>query len=232
MARAQRSAGYIGVTGTNGKSTTTSLIGHILETAGREVQVGGNLGTPVLALDALDSGENYVLEMSSYQLETTVSITFDVAVLLNISPDHLERHGGFDGYVRAKRQIFHRQTKPRTAVIGTDDETCRTICRDLRQADEQVVIAISGSQRLSGGVFHQDGLLIDDLDGQETTVLDLRQVPSLPGTHNGQNAAAAYAVCKTLGLQPPVIAACISSYPGTGPSPRAGRRDRRRGLHQ
>ena len=214
MARAQRDAGYIGVTGTNGKSTTTSLIGHILETAGRDIEVGGNLGIPVLELNGLDSTGNYVLEMSSYQLEITVSITFDVAVLLNISPDHLERHGGLDGYIKAKRLIFHRQTKPRTAVIGTDDETCRAIFEELRQADEQVVIPISGNARVHGGVFQHNGILIDDLEGQEAPVLDLGEVPSLPGPHNAQNAAAAYAVCKTLGVQPPVIAACISSFPG------------------
>ena len=134
LARSQRDAQYLGITGTNGKSTTTALIGHILEMAGREAQVGGNLGYPVLDLEPLESGGFYVLEMSSYQLELTLSITFDVAVLLNITPDHLERHGGFEGYVAAKRSIFHRQTKPRTAVIGVDDETCRDICDALRAA--------------------------------------------------------------------------------------------------
>ena len=114
LGRAQRNARYLGITGTNGKSTTTALIGHILEMSGRAVAVGGNLGTPVLTLEPLDLEGLYVLEMSSYQLELTLSITFDVAVLLNISPDHLERHGGFEGYVAAKRRIFHRQTKPRT----------------------------------------------------------------------------------------------------------------------
>ncbi|MEM7222156.1 MAG: UDP-N-acetylmuramoyl-L-alanine--D-glutamate ligase [Pseudomonadota bacterium] len=214
LARAQRDAGYIGITGTNGKSTTTSLIGHVLETAGRDVEVGGNLGIPVLELAGLDSTGSYVLEMSSYQLEITFSITFDVAVLLNISPDHLERHGGFEGYVKAKREIFRRQTKPRTAVIGTDDETCRAIFEELRQADEQNVIPISGNTAVAGGVFQQNGILIDDLEGQAAPVLSLADVPSLPGIHNAQNAAAAYAVCKTMGVQPPVIAACISSFPG------------------
>ncbi|MGQ0675308.1 MAG: Mur ligase family protein, partial [Rhodospirillales bacterium] len=89
LARAQREAGFIGVTGTNGKSTTTALIGHVLRTAGREAQVGGNLGTPALALDPLEEGGFFVLEMSSYQIELTVSLTFDVAVLLNVTPDHL-----------------------------------------------------------------------------------------------------------------------------------------------
>ena len=99
MARAQRNANWVGITGTNGKSTTTALIGHILKLARRNVEVGGNLGTPALTLEPLDQGGIYVLEMSSYQLELTLSITFDVAVLMNITPDHLDRHGGFDGYV-------------------------------------------------------------------------------------------------------------------------------------
>jgi UDP-N-acetylmuramoylalanine--D-glutamate ligase len=214
LGRAQRNATFLGVSGTNGKSTTTALIGHILETSGREVQVGGNLGMPALDLEPLDSGGIYVLEMSSYQLEITVSITFDVAVLLNISPDHLDRHGGFEGYVAAKRLIFHRQTKPRTAVVGLDDETCREIWRQLKAAGEQNLISVSGSAAVPGGVYVSGGVLTDDSDGHATPALDLGEVPSLPGGHNGQNAAAAYAACKTLGVQPPVIAACMRSFSG------------------
>ncbi len=214
LARSQRDASYLGVTGTNGKSTTTALIGHILETSGREVQVGGNLGTPALDLEPLDSSGIYVLEMSSYQLELTLSVTFDVAVLLNVTPDHLERHGGLEGYVAAKRLIFHRQTRPRTAVIGVDDETCRGICRQLTEAGEQIVIPVSGSGPAQGGVHADGGVLTDDTEGGKAPVLDLREVPSLPGRHNRQNAAAAYAACKTLGVQPPVIAACLRSFPG------------------
>ncbi len=214
LARAQRNAQYLGVTGTNGKSTTTALIGHILETAGRSVEIGGNLGIPALELEPLDMGGVYVLEMSSYQLELTLSITFDVAVLLNITPDHLERHGGFEGYVAAKRQIFHRQTKPRTAVIGVDDETCRGICDALRAADEQVVVPISGEGRVVGGVYAAEGVLYDETEGGPVPALDLRGIISLPGAHNWQNAAAAFAACKAVGLQPAVIAACLRSFPG------------------
>jgi UDP-N-acetylmuramoylalanine--D-glutamate ligase len=214
LGRAQRNATYLGVTGTNGKSTTTALIGHILETSGREVQVGGNLGMPALDLEPLDSGGIYVLEMSSYQLEITVSITFDVAVLLNISPDHLDRHGGFEGYLAAKRLIFHRQTKPRTAIVGIDDEICREIWQQLKAADEQNLIPVSGHNAAPGGVYVSGGVLTDDSEGRGTPALDLGDVPSLPGGHNGQNAAAAYAACKTLGVQSPVVAACIRSFPG------------------
>ncbi len=214
LARAQPDASYLGITGTNGKSTTTALIGHILELSGRQVAVGGNLGIPALELEPLSSGGIYVLEMSSYQIEITVSITFDVGVLLNISADHIERHGGLDGYIAAKRMIFHRQTKPRSAVVGIDDEISRKIFEQLKAADEQVVFPISGVTRAPGGVYVRDGVLHDDTEGQAVPAIDLREVPSLPGVHNWQNAAAAYAACKAIGVEAPVIAACLRSFPG------------------
>ncbi len=214
LARTQRDASYVGITGTNGKSTTTALIGHIFQTGGRDAEIGGNLGMPACALEPLGTDQTYILEMSSYQLELTFSITFDVAVLLNISPDHLDRHGGLDGYIAAKKLIFHRQTKPRTAVIGIDDDICRGIYDELLAADEQYVVGVSTTERVHGGVYVLDGVMYDDTEGQETPVMDLRQVPSLQGTHNWQNAAAAYAACKMTGMQPHAVMACISSYPG------------------
>ena len=214
LVRTQRWCNFIGVTGTNGKSTTTALLGHIMQVAGREAEVGGNLGIPVLTLDPLGAEGTYVLEMSSYQLELTPSATFDVAVLLNISADHLDRHGGMDGYIAAKRIIFQRQTKPRAAVIGMDDNICRGICDELKATDEQVVIPVSGQDRVHGGVYAINGVLYDDMDGDETPVCNLRQNPSLLGSHNGQNAAAAYAAAKTAGVAPHAIMACLQSYPG------------------
>ncbi len=214
LGRAQPDAGYLGITGTNGKSTTTALIGHVLEMAGREVQVGANLGIPALALDPLEPGGNYVLEMSSYQLELTRSITFDIAVLLNLSPDHLDRHGDMAGYVAAKRLIFHRQTAPRTAVIGVDDAHCRAIHEALVEAGDQVVIPISAEARVHGGVFARDGWLYDDHDGKETALFEVGRVLTLPGRHNLQNAAAALAAARAAGVAAPVVAAAINSYPG------------------
>src|SRR3546814_5593744 len=108
----------------------------ILKLSARQVEIGGNLGTPALTLEPLDQGGIYVLEMSSYQLELTLSITFDIAVLMNITPDHIDRHGGFDGYVKAKRQIFHRQTKPRTPIVGVDAPTRGGISRSDRHTSE------------------------------------------------------------------------------------------------
>ena len=214
LGRAQRDCGYIGITGTNGKSTTTAMIGHIMEVSGREVQVGGNFGIPALSLDPMGVDGAYVLEMSSYQLDLTMSITFDVAVFLNISPDHLDRHGGMDGYLKAKKQIFHRQTDPRSAVVGVDDKSGEAIVEELRQAGDQVVIPISGERKVHGGVYVLNGVLYDDTQGQETPVTDLKAIPSLPGQHNWQNAAAAYAACMRTGVEPRVIMACINSYPG------------------
>ncbi|MEK9672817.1 MAG: UDP-N-acetylmuramoyl-L-alanine--D-glutamate ligase [Rhodospirillaceae bacterium] len=214
LARSQRDASYIGITGTNGKSTTTALIGHIMQLAGREVEVGGNLGTPALSLDGLGEEGSYILEMSSYQLDLTVSITFDIAVLLNISADHLDRHGGMDGYVAAKRQIFNRQTEPKSAIIGVDDKYCEAIYEDLADVGDQIVVPISGKRRIHGGVYVVNGVLVDDTDGQEVPVTDLKEIPSLQGPHNWQNAAAAYAACKRAGVEPRVIMACLQSYPG------------------
>jgi UDP-N-acetylmuramoylalanine--D-glutamate ligase len=214
LARAQREAAYLGITGTNGKSTTTALTGHILELTGRDVGVGGNLGTPALTLPALQSGGVYVIEMSSYQLELTHSITWDVAILLNITPDHLDRHGGMDGYVAAKKRIFWRQTRPRAAVIGVDDALCRAIHDELAAKREQVVIPISAERPVKGGVYAEAGWLVDDLDGQAARVLELATLERLPGAHNWQNVAAAYAACRHIGVAAPQAVACIRSFPG------------------
>ena len=212
LARAQRDARYIGITGTNGKSTTTALIAHILTAAGREVAVGGNLGIPVLDLAPLEAGGIYVLEMSSYQLEITLSITFDIAVLLNVSADHLERHGGLAGYTAAKRLIFRNQGAPHTAVVGMDDEISRGIFANLAAAAKQIVIPISAQR--AGAIYAPDGMLTDDSEGGAVHILDLKDVVSLPGAHNWQNAAAAYAAAKAAGIEPPDIASGLRSFPG------------------
>ena len=135
-------------------------------------------------------------------------------MLLNISPDHLDRHGDMDGYVAAKRQIFHRQTEPKSAIIGVDDKYCEAIYEDLADAGEQVVVPISGERRIHGGVYVVNGILVDDMDGQEVPVTDLKDIPALQGPHNWQNAAAAYAACRRAGVEGRVIMACLQSFPG------------------
>ncbi len=214
LVRTQRDAAYIGVTGTNGKSTTTALIGHIMQVSGRDAEVGGNIGIPALELDPLGAEGAYVLEMSSFQLELTLSITFDVAVLLNISADHLDRHDGMDGYIAAKKLIFHRQTAPRTAVVGVDDDHSRAVYEELKAAGDAVIVPISGLGRVTGGVYVEDGVLYDGTEGEPQPVLNLKSVQALSGVHNWQNAAAAYATTKAAGVNPHAIMACIQSYPG------------------
>jgi UDP-N-acetylmuramoylalanine--D-glutamate ligase len=214
LARSQPAAVYIGVTGTNGKSTTTALIGHILGLSHQMVQVGGNLGTPALALDPLGEDGIYVLEMSSYQLELTYSLIFDVAVLTNITPDHLDRHDGMAGYVAAKRRIFEGQTESCTAVTGVDDQPSRSIFEALAAEGEQIILPVSAGHRADGGVYVLDGLLYDDTEGDEALVADLTAIPTLPGRHNWQNAAAAYAAARAMGAAPQLIAGCLRSFPG------------------
>ena len=162
----EKKINLIGVTGTNGKSTTTALIGHILKTDDTPVQVGGNLGRPALDLDLLESNGHYVLELSSFQLELTPSGGFDIAVLLNITPDHLDRHGSMAGYIAAKRMIFENCSG--TAIVGVDDPECTAICAGLRDRGVANVIPVSGTTPVIGGVYVTDGILIDDIDGGRT----------------------------------------------------------------
>jgi len=215
LARTMRAARYIGITGTNGKSTTTALVGHLLALAGETVEVGGNLGTPALALEPLDFTGTYVLEMSSFQLDLTVSLTFDVAALINLSPDHLDRHGSFDAYRAAKRRIFHRQTAPRTAVVAIDDEPSRAVYDALAAAADQRLIPVATGEAVAGGVFVSEaGVLHDAIEGSAAAMLDLTGVATLPGRHNWQNAGVAYAVARAAGVAGPVAAAALRSFPG------------------
>jgi UDP-N-acetylmuramoylalanine--D-glutamate ligase len=211
--RAQRGARFIGITGTNGKSTTTALIGHILREAGLATEIGGNLGTAALSLAPLGAGGNYVLEASSYQLELLATMAFDIAILLNITPDHLDRHGGMDGYIAAKEHIFDRQGTDATAVIGVDDDICAAMAERLTQGARRVV-PISVNRPVAGGVYVENGHLIDAIEGSPQPVLDLARAERLPGAHNWQNACAAYAVARRNGLSPEVATAAILSFPG------------------
>jgi UDP-N-acetylmuramoylalanine--D-glutamate ligase len=214
LCRAQPQAHYIGITGTNGKSTTTALIGHILRAAGQRTEIGGNLGTPALSLEPLGAGGHYVLETSSYQLELLTSLRFAIAVLLNITPDHLDRHGGMEGYIAAKRHIFDRQDGDCAAIIGIDEPICRGIRAQMQRAGAQRVVPISVAGAAPGGVYVENGRLIDAMDGSPIAVLDLAEAERLPGTHNWQNAAAAYAAARRAGVSRDAAAAALRSFPG------------------
>ncbi len=204
----------VGITGTNGKSTTTALVGHLLTEAGRLVQVGGNLGTAALALDPLDANGIYVLEMSSFQLDLTSRLVFDVAGLLNLSPDHLDRHGDMEGYVAAKKRIFRGQTAACAAVVACDDWMTAAIFQCLAAAGVRRTIAVSGAGPVEGGVGVEAGRLLDGLDGAPRAVVDLGRNPALIGGHNWQNAALAWAVCRVLGVEADNLVPGLLSYPG------------------
>ncbi len=203
----------VGVTGANGKSTTTSLIGHILRSAGKDVRVGGNIGEGVLGLDALHAGAYYVLELSSYQLDLTESLRCTVAVFLNLTPDHLDRHGDMAGYLAAKKRIFRNQGSGDWAVVGVDDAYGAQLCTELT-AGARKTAPISAGQALSRGVTTLGGRIYDALTGRAEVAFDLNTAITLPGRHNAQNAAAAYAATRALGLSPRDIAAGMASFPG------------------
>src|SRR6201986_894997 len=171
----------VAVTGTNGKSTTTALIAHVCAQAGRDVRIGGNIGVGVLDLEDMHGGAVYVLELSSYQLDLTSSLHADVTVILNISPDHLERHGSMEGYVAAKRRILLNQGKGDTAVIGVDDPWGQQICTEITAANRRTIVPISASKAMGSGVYVLNGALYDAMGERAVEVADLNGARSLPG---------------------------------------------------
>jgi UDP-N-acetylmuramoylalanine--D-glutamate ligase len=204
----------IGVTGTNGKSTTAALIAHMLNEAGKDVRLGGNIGAAVLDLPSLHAGAYYVIELSSYQLELTSSLRLDAAVWLNTTPDHLDRHGDMAAYVAAKKRVFLNQGAGDWAVIGVDDVYCAAVCTELTRAGVQHVAPISAGQALGRGVCALDGKLIEALSGRSEIVADLTKAPGLAGKHNAQNAAAAYAAVRAFGVDHRTIAQALTTFPG------------------
>lgn len=204
----------IAITGTNGKSTTTALVGHLCASAGRDTRVGGNIGLGVLGLEDMHGGAVYVLELSSYQLDLTSSLKPDAVVLLNISPDHLDRHGGMDGYITAKRRIFLNQGKGDTAIIGVDDPWCQQICTEITAANRRTIWPISAGKAMGRGVYALQGVLYDATGERVVEVADLLRARSLPGRHNWQNAAAAYAAARAIGIPIQQAVEGLMTFPG------------------
>ncbi|MCA0871628.1 UDP-N-acetylmuramoyl-L-alanine--D-glutamate ligase [Seohaeicola saemankumensis] len=207
----------VAVTGSNGKSTTSALIHHILTSSHRSAQLAGNIGRGVLDLDPPGDGDVVVLELSSYQTDLARALTPDVAVFTNLSPDHLDRHGGLGGYFAAKRRLF-AEGGPDRAVIGVDEAEGLFLAGQMSEgpADDRV-IRISSGQKLTGPgwqVFARKGYLAEYRKGRQAASIDLRAIPGLPGAHNHQNACAAYAVARALGLAPRQIEQALHSYPG------------------
>lgn len=177
----------VGITGTNGKSTTTALVHHILKTAGVPSLMGGNIGLPILGQEPLPAGGVYVMELSSYQIDLTQSLDCDVAVLLNITPDHLDRYDGFAGYAASKARLFAMQSAGHVAVVGTGDEASANIAQGLAGRTDDLVAIAPGE-------------------------LDQSRWPALQGPHNAQNAQAAIAVVRALGVRDDAIEAGLRTY--------------------
>ena len=194
-------ASFVGITGTNGKSTTTALIGHLLEKAKKPVAVGGNIGVPVLDLPALGAQGTYVLEMSSYQLERVPHIKTDVAVLLNIIPDHLIRHGGWEGYVRAKTVLLTGAPAP-FVVMGVDEEVTRALFEAQSVLPSFRGVSVSVTRPLVNGLYlNARNELIDAFWEESRVICRLDDFKAhMMGVHNAQNVLVAYGACRALGL--------------------------------
>ncbi len=203
-------APFIAVTGTNGKSTTTALIAHLLETAGRDVQMGGNIGKAILSLEPLRTGRHYVVECSSFQIDLAPSLDPSIGVLLNVTPDHLDRHGTFEAYAAIKERLVADSA---TAVIAVDDKPSQSIADRVARAGKRV-IRISARRPLADGVYASGGEIIAVGDGASVRVASLTGIGALRGAHNAQNSAAAVAVARACGLDPGAIVKGLKSFPG------------------
>ncbi|HWI86765.1 MAG TPA: UDP-N-acetylmuramoyl-L-alanine--D-glutamate ligase [Sphingomonas sp.] len=203
----------VGITGTNGKSTTTALIHHILETAGVPTLMGGNIGLPILSQNPLPEGGVYVLELSSYQIDLTFSLDCDIAVLTNITPDHLDRYDGFEGYIASKKRLFLMQSSGHIAVIASDDEQARTIASAVRHPSEGWDLGRESDTRLARDPSLRWGD-VKVIEVKATDVTDESCWPALQGPHNAQNAACAIETCKALGLTEDQIEQGLRTYPG------------------
>ena len=203
-------APFVAITGTNGKSTTTALVAHILREAGRDVQMGGNIGTAILSLDPPSETRVHVIECSSFQIDLAPSLAPTIGVLLNISPDHLDRHGTIENYGAIKERLV---TKAGLAVIGVDDPMSRAIADKIALRGRPVRVV---STKLPGGdgVFADRSMLVDGSGNDAQPVADLDGIGTLRGSHNAQNAAAAVAVALALGVTADAIRAGLRTFPG------------------
>ena len=212
--KADGAAPVIAITGTNGKSTTTALIGHILSSTGYNAEVGGNIGKPVLDLPSPDARTIYVIEMSSYQIDLSPGFVPDVSVLSNITPDHIDRHGSLSGYAAVKSRLLAQTASDGLVVVGVDDPRSSAIFTQLPAKNGAKPVPVSAGKVLGRGVFVLDGALYDAQNQAATRVMDLKQAGHLPGAHNWQNAALAYAACRPFVGDARAIASAIADFPG------------------
>jgi UDP-N-acetylmuramoylalanine--D-glutamate ligase len=206
-------APVIAITGTNGKSTTTALIGHILSQCGFNAEVGGNIGKPVLELAVPGAKTIYVLEVSSYQIDLSPALVPNVSVLTNITPDHIDRHGTVENYASVKARLLEQTVKDGQLCIGVDDALTASIYTRFSSAGRDTT-PVSVGKILGRGVFVLDGALYDAQGQRAAQVMNLASAANLPGAHNWQNAALAYAAVKPFVKDVRAIASAIASFPG------------------
>jgi UDP-N-acetylmuramoylalanine--D-glutamate ligase len=211
---ARNAAPIIVVTGTNGKSTTTALIGHILQSAGYHAEVGGNSRKPVLDLALPNAKTVYVLEVSSYQIDLSPGLAADVALLTNLSPDHLDRHGSMTRYAAIKESLLAHAAPDGVVAVGVDDAHSAAIFTKLAAKNGVQAIAVSIGKVLGRGIFVIDGKLYDAVDQPAALVGDLKSAAKLPGSHNWQNAALGYAAVRKLVCDPRAVMNAITRFPG------------------
>jgi UDP-N-acetylmuramoylalanine--D-glutamate ligase len=214
FARAVQGSGakIIAITGTNGKSTTTALIGHVLKEAGLDVDVGGNIGNAVFNLRKPVRGIHYVLELSSFQIDLMPGLAPDVGILINLTPDHLDRHGDMQHYASVKARMFAKQRDDQTALVSVDDQWCAAIADGIHGGTD--VRRVSVTKKLGEGIAAPDGVLLDMRNGQEKVTIDLRSFHALRGRHNWQNACMAYGAATALGIAAEIVSAAMQSFPG------------------
>jgi UDP-N-acetylmuramoylalanine--D-glutamate ligase len=208
-----RDCPLIAITGTNGKSTTTALTAHLIASAGRDVQMGGNIGVPALALEPFKSSRAYVVEVSSYQIDLAPSLKPTIGILLNVSEDHLDRHGTMENYAALKALVPASVEPGGTAVIGVDDRYTRNAADRIARAGKTVV-RVSVVAPLRGGYYAEGSRIVRAIAGKAHAVAELAGIGSLRGAHNAQNAACAVAACVALGIDMPTIQKGLTSFPG------------------
>ena len=201
---------FVAITGTNGKSTTTALIGHLLKSASRDTQIGGNIGTPILMLDPPRVGRYHVIEVSSFQLDLAPGIGPSIGVLLNVTPDHLDRHGTLDLYAAIKERLV---AAARIAVVAVDDEITQAVADRLERSGRRVV-RVSTRRPLADGYYVDGGTIFEADNAATTAIASLTGLASLRGDHNAQNAAVAVAVAKKLGLSTDEIRQGLATFHG------------------
>ena len=217
-ARQAPGAPFVAITGTNGKSTTTALIGHLVASAGMDAQIGGNIGTAILSLEPpaaslVKSLRVHVIECSSYQIDLAPSLDPSVGILINLSEDHLDRHGTMAHYASVKERLVAGVPRDGTAIVGVDDEWCSAIAERLAPSGKRLV-RVSVRHELADGMYAVGAHIIRAKDGSNAAIADLSGIGSLRGVHNAQNAACAVAAALALGLDPATIQAGLRSFPG------------------